>query len=214
MLAVFRVLLRALELLVLLPFRILHRRARPRCLQPPLGPAALRRRRRHRLYFPRADARLRRGADPRRSSATTRWARSCTTTPSAGWRPPSTTRAATSSAPSIRASIACATSTTPARRSTSATTSPTPTTSRSPCARCRSTTGNASSITRTATSAACSIRSASTCRRPEDPALDGAPLDRRAAPGARRRRLDARHAVRARHLQDAAAAPAKARSPS
>ena len=88
------------------------------------------------------------------SSGTTSSPTSCATTPSGGWRPPSTMRAAASSAPSIRASTASATSTTRTRPSRSAATSPTPTTSRSPCARCPSTTGSASSITRTATSAA------------------------------------------------------------
>ena len=47
------------------------------------------------------------------SSAAISWPTSCATTPSAGSPPPSTTPAATSSAPSIRASIAAATSTTP-----------------------------------------------------------------------------------------------------
>ena len=41
-------------------------------------------------------------------------------------------------------------------------------------------------------------------RRPENPLLDDPPLDRRQAAGPRRRRVDARHAVRSRHLQNAA----------
>src|SRR6476659_3837793 len=51
--------------------------------------------------------------------------------------------------------LASATSTTRTRPSRSAATSPTPTTSPSPCARCPSTTGSAWSTTRTATSAGC-----------------------------------------------------------
>ena len=206
MLAVIRVLLRALELLAAPAVPHPARRARPHCLQPPAWAAALCRQRGHGLHPFRADPRLCGGAAARPSSATTRWARSCTTTPSAGSPPPSTTRAATSSAPSIRASIACATSTTPAEAI------------------------DVGDYTANPDHKSIPVREVPEqywqCLVYQEDRNLGGPLNpfgidlagvlkiplstlRRSIlarhPGARHRRLHARHAVRARHLPDAAA---------
>ena len=206
MLVVFRVLLRALELLALLPFRILHLLLDRVAFNPRLGP--LRYVAGAGIFYVSLALLLVyvRGAPPRRSSAITRWAKSCTTTPSAGWRPPSTTRAATSSAPSIRASIACATSTTPSEAIDLGDYVANPDHKSIPVRevpehywQClvyhedRNLGG------------ALNPFGIDLAGRPEDPLFDATPLVRRQAPGPRRRRLDAPHAVRARHLQNAAA---------
>ena len=97
------------------------------------------------------------------SSAITISATSCATMPSAGWRPPSTTPTATSSARSTPAWIASATSTSPTPPSSVGDYTANPDHKSIPVRECRRTIGSASSIRRTATSAAGSIRSASIC---------------------------------------------------
>ena len=195
----------------------MSRRCRPRCLQSAARPAALRRRRRHRLRRLRAAAGLRRRADARLPSATTRSATSCATTPSAGWRPPSTTRSGNFVGTfDPRLDSQRDVNYTDARdRARRLRRQPRPQVD--PRARgAASTTGSASSTTRTATSAAAlNPYGIDLVGRAQDPLLDAVrrsiALER---PEPRRRRLDAADAVRARHLQDAAERRRGRRSPS
>ena len=147
------------------------------------------------------------------SSAAISSATSCATTPSAGSRPPSTMPAAASSAPSIRASTASATSTTRTPRSTIGGYIANPDHKSIPCARCRSTTGTASSITRTGHRRAAQSLRHRPLRRTQDPSRLCS-VDRAQAAEPRHRRLDAAHAVRARDLQYAAGPATKAAPPS
>ena len=118
MLALARLLIRALELVLALPFRILRALVFALTTRPSFGPL------RHVADLCRSaiwSSRWRSSTRWRRcvgSSGNTSSPTSCATTPSAGSRPPSTMRAAASSAPSIRASTASATSTTRTRPST------------------------------------------------------------------------------------------------